>query len=221
MMSHHRAVDLPIAFHFLVLPHVPKGSESFFGEDGEPVSTSYDDVDWAGLAVSARACLDDCLPKSAKLYVSNDGPDLMDIHGFSLEARAVVKDRGTFMGRVLASVRKAKMKDMRAGVLKLASLGSGLHINDAPLGRRTPLAGLVLTLKFKDMSQAMDYIWAATDTLFGHGYMNETADNPLLQQLESSGCLAPCIQDWLKAQFRAIYSPKCTVLTLGITTTEC
>lgn len=220
MINPHQAVNLPIAFHFLVLPHVPDGADSFFGEDGEPVFTNYDTVDWAGLAVSARASLNDCLPKSAQLYVSNDGPDLMDIHGFSLKAKAVVKDRGTFFSRVCAPVKKAKMKDMRAGVLKLASPKSELHLNESEDGMRPPLAGLVFTLKFKDMSQALDYIWGATDTLFGHGYMFERTEDPVLKQLDSSGCLAPCIQDWLKVQFRAVYSPSCTVLTIGITPTE-
>lgn len=219
MTNPHQAVNQPIAFHFLVLPHVPDGAESLFDEAGEPVFTNYDHVDWAGLAVSARTYLEDFLPKSAKLFVSNDGPDLMDIHGLSSKAK-VVKDRGNFFSRVCAPVKKAKMKDMRAGVLNLASANSGLHLNEPDDGMRPPLAGLILTLKFKDMSQALDYIWGATDTLFGHGYMYETTDNPMLKQLNSSGCLAPCIQDWLKAQFKAVYSPKCTVLTLGITPTE-
>lgn len=216
-MTNPNSAFLPIAFHFLVVPAVPEGADSLLDSNGQPVFTDYSTVDWAGLAKSARAHIDPYLPKAAQLYIGNDGPDLFDLHNLGLEDAA--SDQDDMLTRVLSVVGKATMKDMRAGIFRIAGPENSIHLNKA-IGTRPPLTAVLMTLKFKDMSQAMDYLWRATKELFGHGYMQQTPKNPILEKGDGSGEMAPCVHRWFQEQFGAVYGTGCAVLILGVTGTD-
>lgn len=211
---------LPIVFHFLIIPHVPEGASNIFGKSGEPVFTEFTKVNWPALSRSVRRHLDDYVPKSIGVYVANDGPDIMDIQSMNILTRKQETNGPNFLDRALREVNRLKIKDLRGGISKLDKSDSIMHINPTLGNGRPPISGIIIGFKFKDMSQATDHISLLTSQLFGHDYSYESMGNPVLKEtkgLQNPGEMTACIHEWLAKEFGVVYSPKCTVITLGNT----
>jgi hypothetical protein len=211
---------LPVAFHFFVVPHMPKDIGTLLSQNGEPVFTDHSTVDWSGLAKMARNHIAQVVPNNVTLYIGNECSDGLDVCNSSRETGHAIEGRGDAFSRTCEAIKTVAMKDMRAGVLNLRQTSDILHINEFEDGKRPPLCGLVLTLKFRSMTQARDYLYGSTKALFSHGYAMELVDKPFLQKTDDAGQMAPFLHQWLEEQFGVVYAPECTAMTLGCTFTQ-
>lgn len=214
-MSHHDPMNAfhPLVFNFLVLPSVPEDADTFLSPEGNPVVTDYDQADWKGLGKILQGLIR--APQNVKAYVANDGPDILDMANIlASDPEAEVTDSDYFT-RTYEAVSQVRMKDYRAGVLKLPA-DSSLHLNPPHEGKRGPLSGLVISLKFASMLQAMDHLGSATRPLFGFPVPVPAQPGKPLPSMDEMGTLAPEIHAWLETQFGAVYSRRCVVMMISI-----
>ena len=206
----------PIAFHFLVMPHVPNSEGTFLDKNEQPVSTNYNTVDWAALGKAATDLVNEHSIKGIKVYVANDGPDLFDMHNIDTSTGGIEESKGDFYSRSVAALEHVSMKNLRGGLLKLSEESQqAMHINPIKGQDRPPLTGVWMTIKFQNFTQVIDYMALVTDVLFGiHGHP-QMADSYLWSNPADPKDLAPCIHEWFEQQFGAVYSTKHTLLYLG------
>jgi hypothetical protein len=207
----------PLVFNFLVLPAVPDDAETFLSPDGKPVVTHYDQVDWKGLGKIMQGLIR--APQSVNAYVANDGPDILDMVNIQVDDPEAQITDSDYFTRTHQAVTQARMKDFRAGVLSLPA-DSPLHLNPPHETGRGPLSGLVISLKFTSMLQAMDHLGGATQPLFGFPVPLPVEPGTPLPSMHDMGTLAPEIHAWLEAQFGAVYSRSCVVMMLSLTSSD-
>lgn len=208
--------EKPMVFHFLVCPHSP-ASGALISESGTPVLTDYAQVDWSGLAKSARDVIEKHTPKSVKLYVADDAVDVMDVLNISTDTGRQGSGPG-FETRVQAVFSRISMDDMRAGITKIAEKHPEIHMNSPIRGRRPPLGALIMSLKFTNGSQVIDYLTGSSMALFGapahvmgiEGYEPQA----------STGKMPAFLASWLRAQFGVVYGAECTVVAIARTFSE-
>lgn len=212
-----RKAALPTAFHFMVCPHSPE-SGILLNESGVPVLTDFSSVDWAGLAASASAALDGLVPKSVKVYVADDAIDVLDLMGVSTETGLPFDGVEGFDSRLQKVLCRLTMQEMRAGITKLAGRHPDLHANPPIRGKRPPLAAMVITLKFTNGLQLVDYVSEATEALFGYpaqiGFIEGFKPRP------TTGEMPPFLVDWLSSQFGVVYGADCTAVVIAQTFTD-
>ncbi|CAD0266056.1 conserved hypothetical protein [Pseudomonas veronii] len=209
-----RRAQGPIALHFAVLPHSPTNSV-LLNENGHPVLTNYSDVDWKGLAISARDAIDGVVPKSVKLYVADDAIDTMDVLNISMDTGRPFEGVAGFGSRLNSTFSRVSMQDMRAGITKLAGHSADLHINTPIQGKRPPLGALILSLKFTGGLQVVDYLHEATDTLFGTPSIAITYEG--FKPQPTTGEMPSFLAEWLRSQFGVVYGAACTTVAIGRT----
>ncbi|PXX94678.1 hypothetical protein [Halomonas sp. LBP4] len=208
--------EKPLCFNFLLLPMVPDGADTFLDREGNGVMTRYDDVDWKGLARTLQARLEGDVPKSIKVYVANDGPDIFDMVNTRLDQPDTPETESDFGSRTVEVLRQVSMADYRAGLLKLPE-ESSLHLNPPTRSQRPPIAGLVVSVKFTKMLQAMDYMSSVMEQLVGQLLPLPVEPMSMMHAMDEPGTLPPEAHAWLEAQFGAVYSDKCGVLFLSTT----
>lgn len=212
-----RKAALPSAIHFLVCPHSPE-SGILLNKSGVPVLTDFSSVDWAGLAASARAAIDGLVPKSVKVYVADDAIDVLDLLGVSTETGLPFEGIEGFDPRLRKVLSRLKMQEMRAGITKLAGRHPDLHANPPIRGKRPPLGAMVITLKFTNGLQLIDYVSEATETLFG--YPAQIGCFEGLVPRPTTGVMPPFFVDWLNSQFGVVYGADCTAVVIAQTYTD-
>lgn len=209
-----RRSNLPLVYHFAVCPHSPE-SGALLSEEGDPVLTDYSRVDWAGLAAAGRAAIDDLVPQNVKLYVADDAVDVMDVLNVSTVTGRPFPGLGGFEARMRTALERVTMKDMRAGLLKMAGKFPELHVNTPDHGKRPPAGALIVSLKFARGTQILDYAGEATEALFGAPavIMGPTGFAPRPTDCD----MPPLLAEWLRAQFGVVYGKQCTVALAGRT----
>lgn len=212
-----RRAERPIALHFAVCPHSPARG-ALLSENGNPVLTSYSDVDWKGLATSAREIIEGSVPKSVKLYVADDAVDVMDVLHISTETGRPFGGVDRFEKRLRSTLDRVSMQDMRAGITKIAGNYPDLHINTPIQGKRPPLGALILSLKFTNGLQVIDYLPEATDALFGCPAMVATFEG--FKPQPTIGAMPSFLAGWLRSQFGVVYGADCTTAVVARTFTD-
>lgn len=209
--------EKPICFNFMILPMVPEHADTLLDRDGKPVTANYTNVDWKGLAQRLQARLDGHVPKSIKVYVANDGPDLFDINEFRADRPDEPEPDNSFVYRTAKALENVSMANYRGGLLKLPD-DSGLHLNQESAGQqRTPLTALVVGVKFNKMLQALDYLPTTMEMLVGLSFAVPMAQVSMVHDMDEPGTLPSEIHGWLEEQFGAVYSEKCGVMFMSVT----
>ncbi|HCU2480903.1 TPA: hypothetical protein OUK43_000386 [Pseudomonas aeruginosa] len=204
----------PIVFHFMVCPHSPR-SGVLLNEYGEPVFTDYARVDWKGLAKNAHQLIADDVPNSVKLYVADDGVDVMDMMNICTETGRPVQGKGNFNDRINSTLDQLSMTDMRAGITKIAGRYPAFHANYPSDGLRSPLGVVIVSLKFANAMQAFDHIFYATEKLFGKSVI--LLDGMQTHSKPTTGVMPAYLANWLSSQFGVVYADRCTVCLAGRT----
>ncbi|WP_444679468.1 hypothetical protein [Halomonas sp. E19] len=208
--------EKPLCFNFLLLPKVPDDADTFLDRNGQGVMTCYDDVDWKGLAQLLQARLEGQVPKSIKVYVADDGPDIFDMVNVRHDRLDTPETESDFGSRTVQVLHQVAMADYRAGVLRLPEEIS-LHLNPPTRSQRPPIAGLVISVKFTKMLQAVDYMSSVMERLFGQLMALPMGPMSLMHPMDEPCRLPPEAHAWLEAQFGAVYSDQCGVLFLSAT----
>ena len=207
------AVDrgAPVAFHFLFAPHSPEPDGVLVDTSGMPVLTDYQAVDWKALAVSARAAIDDVAPKSIQLFVADDAADVFEVLNLCPWTVSSHVGKGDFFSRFKTAVDKLEMTDMRAGITSLSRHASDYHVNLPSEGRRPPLGGVIISVKFPNASHVGDYLHNVTRALFGQYLLGDKG--PAL----GAGDMSPVLWAWLENQFGVAYGRRCDSYFVGTT----
>jgi hypothetical protein len=203
-----------VVIHFVVCPHPPPNGD-LLSENGGAVLTPYSDVDWKGLARSARDVIDGEVPKNVKLFVADDAIDVMDVLNISTETGKPFLGTKDFIFRLHSTLSDLSMRDMHAGITKLAAKYPELHINTPIQGQRPPLGALILSLKFKDNFQMIDCLTSATTLLFGRSAI--VAVNAEFKPRSTTGEMPSFLASWLRSQFGVVYGTNCTATAIART----
>lgn len=202
--------NAPIAYHFLFAPHSPDPEGVLADAAGRPVLTDYQAVDWKALAISARSAIDQVVPKGIQLFVADDAADVFEILNLCPWSISSHVGRGNFYSRFKAAVEKLEMADMRSGITRLSRYAADYHVNTLNDGRRPPLGGIIISVKFPRASLAGDYIHNVTQALFGQ-MRRDTG--PAL----GVGEMSPALSIWLEKQFGVVYGRRCESYFVGTT----
>lgn len=212
-----RRAERPIALHFAVCPHSPARG-ALLSESGNPVLTRYSDVDWKGLASSARDVIEGMAPKSVKIFVADDAVDVMDVLNISTDTGRPFRNAEGFESRLRTTLGRLSMQDMRAGITKLAGNYPDLHVNTPIQGQRPPLGALILSLKFTNGLQVIDYLPEITDALFGSPAIVASIEG--FKPRPTTGEMPPFLSGWLRSQFGVVYGSDCTATLVARTFTD-
>ena len=202
--------NAPIAYHFLFAPHSPEPEGVLVDAAGMPVLTDYQAVDWKALAFSARSAIDGVVPKGIQLFVADDAADVFEVLNLCPWSVSSHVGRGDFYSRFKTAVEKLEMADMRSGITSLSQYADDYHVNVPSAGRRPPLGGIIITVKFPNASHVGDYLHNVTHALFGQ----IRRDNGLALGV---GDMSPALLSWLENQFGVAYGRRCESYFVGTT----
>lgn len=216
---HIQLTNRTLTFNFLILPKIPGDHGTFLNRNGDAVVTDYSLVDWKGLSTKLQDRLDGHVPKSVKVYVADDGPDVLDM----INQRPVSIGEGfqdvtdsDFATRTNDAIQQVGIAGYRGGILKVSS-ARGLHLYPPNGNYRPPLSGLVFGIKFTKMLQAMDYLPTTLDRLIGTAFGMPMRPMSMINDLDAPLTLIPEIHEWLEEQFGAVYSTECGLIFLSVT----
>jgi len=212
----------PLCFNFLVGPKVPEHAGTLLDRDENPVMLDFNNIDWGKLANKLQSRIDGYVPKSIKVYVANDGPDLFDINEFCFARPNEPEPENGFVYRTAAALRQVSMKDYRGGLLKIPP-DSGLHLNPVSASNcRPPLAALIVSIKFRNMMQTHDYISITTKRLFGHPVVLPLELEPMtvMHGPEEEITMPTEMHEWLEEEIGAVYSQECVLMLISATYSE-
>lgn len=201
--------------HYIVCPHSPPRLGTLLNRYGQPVLTKYEQVDWKALASAAKSALVVVVPKKMSAYVANDGVCVMDVlHVSTLNGRTFTH-APQFEDNVRAALSKLTMKDMRAGITKISEVKPGLHNNTTDDGMRPPLGALIMSIKYQNGMQILDYADTATNALFGAPVVRPPFPGSRLKPVTAK--MPHYLKSWLEDQFGVVYGDKCTMSIMGKT----
>lgn len=198
----------PIVFHFMVCPHSPR-SGVLLNDYGEPVFTDYSRVEWLELAMEAYRMVAADVPKNVKVYVANDGVDVMDMMNICTETGSPIQGKGNFNNRIMSTLDQLTMPDIYAGITNIAGRFPAFHANYPRDGMRSPLGVAIVSLKFANAMQAFDYIFDATEKLFGKQVILQ--EGMQFHAKPTTGTMPAYLANWLRSQFGVVYADHCTV----------
>ena len=202
----------PVILNYLIFPHVPKEIGTLLSPEGESVLMDYSKLDWKGLAKDLQAELEaQSLPKTIKVYVGNDAIDLLDMNSVDAQSGLVDSNYNGF-SCAMDIFNKAEFKDYRAGVCSTPSAHKGLHLNPPLLnGKRPPVAGFFVSLRFNNIPQMTDYLCSASNAIFGTMDIISMTDE---NQVSPPGTMPKVMSDWLSAT-GVVYDSLCTMIRLN------
>jgi len=202
----------PVILNYLICPHVPAHIGTLLSPEGESVLMDYSNLDWKGLAKALQAELEaQSLPKAIKVYVGNDAIDLFDMNSIDAESGSVDADYDGFSS-VMDIFSKAEFKDYRAGVYSMPGAQDDFHLNPPLLnGKRPPVAGFFVSLRFNSIPQMSDYLCSASKAMFGTmDIISTVGEDPV----SPPGTMPKVMADWLSAT-GVVYDNLCTMIRLN------
>lgn len=210
-------IDKPICLNFLVMPMVPEETGSLLDRNGNPVMVNYSKVDWKGLAQKLQARINGHVPKSIKIYVANDGPDLFDIN--EICGGHLGEQDNSFVLRAAHALDDVSMANYKGGLLSLPA-DNGMHLNPTLEGKRPPIAGIIIAVKFTKMLQAVDYITTVMESLLALPIALPSQPLQILFEKDELGTLASELHAWFEKEFGAVYAHRCGLVMLSATASE-
>lgn len=205
-----------VAIHYLVFPQSPKKSGVLLNEEGFPVLTDYEKVNWKSLADEAQSQIDGSVPKGIKIYISNDAVDVMDVLHISTETGREFVNKPYAMQLVQACMKNVNFSDMRGGILNIASKPISFHLNTPSNGLRPPLGAFIVTIKLSRASQIIDYLSGITLKLFGSAtYFAPYPGGK--SQFTTNGIAPEYLRKWLRQEFGVVYGNDCLMSFIGRT----
>ena len=175
---------------------------------------NYSKVDWKRLAQKLQARINGDVPKSIKVYVANDGPDLFDINEICGDHFGAQDN--SFVLRAAHALNDVSMANYRGGLLSLPA-DNGMHLNPTIEGKRPPIAGIILAVKFNKTLQALDYITSVMESLVALPIALPSKPLQILFEKDDLGTLAPELHAWFEEEFGAVYSNRCGLVLLSVT----